>query len=108
MREVVVLLVGPASLPGRLEEVLLEKGMFVESCEVEEASGTLLVSTPDVVIAGHEKLGDVARAVRGANDSGDLRLLVMAPRGDVAKLRRNLPDEVTAVLPLDLPPAAVA
>ncbi len=108
MREVVVLLVDPASLPGRLEQVLLDKGMFVESCQVEQASGTLLVSTPDVVIAGHQQIGEVARAVRGANDSGEMRLLVMAPRGEVAALRRKLPDEVTAVLPVDLPPAAVA
>lgn len=107
MREVVVLLVGPASLPGRLEEVLSEKGMFVESCEVEQASGTILVTNPDVVITGHEAVSEVARSVRASSDSGNLKLLVMAPRGQVSNVRRSLPDEVTAVLPLDLPPAAI-
>ncbi len=103
-----VLVLDPSSLPQRLEEALGKRSFFVELAESSSLSATLLVSTPDLILAPHAHMDEACRAVRASREHGVIPLMIVAPRGALAGLRHQTPKEVSAVVSSEMPCGAIA
>ncbi len=105
--ESTVLLLEAESLPGSLEEQLAKRNVFVEHASHAEVGQVLPVVVPDLLVQSGE--GDLSATLAAlSKEDSPPPLVVIADRNTIRSLRESQPKGINALIPQDLPIAAVA
>lgn len=105
--EATILLVKADDLPDKLDEQLEKKGIFVEEAELLDLVPSVVAVAPDIVVSvGAADVDQVLEAVE--RQSPSIPLVVLVTRPEQRKLRDSHQDRIAALVPRDLPVAALA
>ncbi len=105
--ETTVLLVDAGTLPASLEEQLSKRSVFVEHTSAQEVGQVAPVLVPDLVVqSGRSELAAVLESLTEMIPRPSF--VVLADRATIKKLRADDHPQVGAIIPEDLPIAAVA
>lgn len=105
--EATVLLLDAESLPGSLEEQLAKRNVFVEHAPGSDVAQVLPVVVPDLLVQSGE--GNLTATLEAlTKDESAPPLVVIADRATIRTLREAQPEGIKALIPKDLPIAAVA
>lgn len=105
--ETTVLLVEASLLPSSLEEQLAKRGVFIEHAAMADLEQVLPVVTPDLIVQSGN--GEIAGTLASLNQAASsIPLVLIADRNSIKDLRSKDYEEVKALIPQDLPVAAVA
>ncbi len=104
--ETTVLLLAAESLPDSLEEQLAKRNVFVEHAPRAELAQVLPVIVPDLVVVSGD--GDLTSTLAAFGEPEAPPLVVIADRGAIRDLRESKIDAIKALIPQDLPIAAIA
>lgn len=105
--ETTVLLLEADSLPSFLEEQLAKRDVFVEHASGADVEQMLPVIVPDVVVQpGNLEIESTLRAIQSEKIAAPL--VVIADRARIRELREGRHEGIHALIPKDLPIAAIA
>ncbi len=105
--ETTVILLAAETLPQSLEKQLARRDVFVETATCADLARTVPVVVPELVVqSSRTELTVVLASLRSMAQAPPL--VIIAERKDIGALRQKNHPEVQALIPADLPVAAIA
>lgn len=105
--ETTVLLLEAESLPSALEEQLTKRDVFVEHASGSDVTQMIPVIVPDLVVqSGNLEIDPTLNALE--NEKNKAPLVIIADRARIRELRESRQEAIHALIPKDLPVAAIA
>lgn len=105
--ETTVLLVDASTLPSSLEEQLTRRSVFAEHAAPAQVEQVIPVVAPDLLLqSGKSQLSKTIEVLAATEHAPPL--VVIADRATIRKLREEAQPQISALIPQDLPVAAIA